>query len=261
MNSNIRELTDDFDALKGMKNVPSPLYFIGNIELLRRPRISIVGSRKPLNYTKNYTHLFAQKLSQAGICIVSGGAMGVDGIAHSAAGVENTIMVSGTGLDVRYPSVNQNLIKEIETKGLVLSQFKMGEPSLKWNFPLRNELIVALGEVLIVTQADLNSGTMHSVSYARKMGKKIYVLPHRLGESEGTNSLLAQGLAEALFDVDDLIAQYGNETLTCKDDFLSYCDTFPLYQEAIAMYGQKVFEYECLGKIVIENGRIKRTLT
>jgi len=260
MNSNIERLTEDFDAFKGMKNVPSPLYFIGNTALLKRPKISIVGSRKPLNYTKNYTHLFAQRLSLAGICIVSGGAMGVDAIAHTGAGAQNTIMISGTGLDVRYPTVNQNLIKEIETKGLVLSQFTMGEPSLKWNFPLRNELIVALGEVLIVTQADVNSGTMHSVSYARKMGKKIYVLPHRLGESEGTNSLLEQGLAEALFDVDDLVSQYGNETLTCKDDFLTYCDTFPLYQDAISAYGQRVFEYECLGKIVVENGRIKRTL-
>ena len=258
MNSNIQELNEHFDAFKGIKNLPSPLYFIGNPELLKRPKISIVGSRKPLNYTKNYTHLFAQKLSDAGICIVSGGAMGVDAIAHVGAGAQNTIMVSGTGLDVRYPTLNQNLIKEIELKGLVLSQFKRGDPSLKWNFPLRNELIVALGEVLIVTQADLNSGTMHSVSYAQKMGKKIYVLPHRLGESEGTNDLLAKGLAEVLFDVEDLMAQYGNKTFTCTDPFLTYCDTFPLYHEAIETYGQKVFEYECLGKIVIENGRIKR---
>ncbi len=94
MNSNIQELNEHFDAFKGIKNLPSPLYFIGNPELLKRPKISIVGSRKPLNYTKNYTHLFAQKLSDAGICIVSGGAMGVDAIAHVGAGAQNTIMVS-----------------------------------------------------------------------------------------------------------------------------------------------------------------------
>jgi len=99
---------------------------------------------------------------------------------------------------------------------------------------------------------------MHSVAYAQKMGKKIYVLPHRLGESEGTNRLLAQGFAEPLFDVDALIAEYGTTTLTCNDEFLLYCDTFPLYEEAIATFGQKVFEYECMGHIVIENGRIKR---
>jgi len=139
MNSSIETLTESFNAFKGIKNVPSPLYFIGNTELLKRPKIAIVGSRKPINYTKNYTYLFAQKLSQAGICIVSGGAMGVDALAHNGAGVDNTIMVSGTGLDVRYPTLNQNLIQEIEVKGLVLSQFKAGEPSLKWNFPLYSQ--------------------------------------------------------------------------------------------------------------------------
>jgi len=260
MNSKIGTLTGNLEALKGMKNVPTTLYYVGNRALLERPKISIVGSRKPINYTKNYTYSIAQKLSQAGICIVSGGAMGVDAIAHLGAGVDNTIMVAGTGLDVRYPSVNQHLIHEIELNGLVLSQFNVGQPSLKWNFPLRNELIVALGDVLIVTQADLNSGTMHSVAYALKMGKKIYVLPHRLGESEGTNRLLAQGLAQPLYDVTLLLKEYGKEMLTCKDDFLEYCDGFPLYHEAIDAYGSKVFEYECLGKIVVENGRIKRVM-
>lgn len=70
-------------------------------------------------------------------------------------------------------------------------------------------MIVALCEALIVTQADLKSGTMHSVAYAQAMGKKIYVLPHRLGESEGTNMLLAKGLAEPLYDIDALVALYG----------------------------------------------------
>lgn len=109
----------------------------------------------------------------------------MDTISHQGAGVSNTIMVAGTGLDKRYPTINEHLIRSIEQEGLVLSQFKAGEPSFKWNFPARNELIVALGEVLIIAQADLKSGTMHSVDFARKMGKPIYVLPHRLGESEG----------------------------------------------------------------------------
>lgn len=184
--------------------------------------------------------------------------MGVDALAHSGAGADNTIMVAGTGLDVRYPSINHALIKEIETKGLILSQFEAGEPSLKWNFPLRNELIVALCEALIVTQADLKSGTMHSVAYAQAMGKKIYVLPHRLGESEGTNMLLAKGLAEPLYDIDALVALYGQASSYDVDPFLAYCDTQPLYHEAIEKFANKVFEYECLGKIVVHNGRLVR---
>jgi len=166
--------------------------------------------------------------------------------------------VAGTGLDQRYPSINHTLIQQIEENGLVLSQFKIGEPSLKWNFPLRNELIVALGSALIVTQADIKSGTMHSVEFALKMKKKIYVLPHRLGESEGTQMLLAKGLAEAVYDIDSLIETYGDKKISCDDPFLRYCDTSPLYTEAVNLYAQTVFEYECLGKILIEHGRIKR---
>lgn len=243
----------------GMKHIPSRLFYLGNLTLLQKPKISIVGTRKPTAYTKSYTHLIAQKLSHAGICIVSGGAMGVDTLAHNGAGSDNTIMVAGTGLDVRYPSINIALIKEIETQGLVISQFEAGQPSLKWNFPLRNELIVALGEVLIVAQADMKSGTMHSVAYARAMGKKIYVLPHRLGESEGTNLLLSKGLAEPLYDIDAFIACYGRTPSSpIVDSFLLYCDTQPLYHEAIERFPDKVFEYECLGKIVVYQGRLKR---
>lgn len=242
----------------GMKHIPSKLFYIGNTKLLQKPKISIVGTRAPTAYTKSYTHLIAQKLSQAGVCIVSGGAMGVDALAHRGAGIDNTIMVAGTGLDVRYPSINNTLIKEIEMKGLVLSQFEVGQPSLKWNFPLRNELIVSLCEALIVTQADLKSGTMHSVSYAQAMGKKIYVLPHRLGESEGTTMLLAKGLAEPLYDIDAFVALYGQSSPENSDPFLAYCETQPLYHEAVAKFADKVFEYECLGKIVIQNGRIVR---
>ena len=244
--------------LERMKVYPHSLYYLGNSELLKRPKISIVGTRHPITYTKIFTAELAHKLSLAGVCIVSGGAQGVDGIAHQSAGVSNTIMVAGTGLDIRYPSLHVKLIEGIEKEGLVLSQFEAGQPSLKWNFPTRNELIVALGEALIVTQADLKSGTMHSIEFALKMQKPIYVLPHRLGESEGTHKLLSQGLATPIYDVDAFVARFADVDLTCKDDFLIYCDTHPLYHEAVAKFSQKVFEYECLGKIRVENGRINR---
>ena len=245
-------------ALEMMKVYPQLLYFLGNSNLLHRPKISIVGTRHPIMYTKLYTQELARKLSLVGVCIVSGGAQGVDGIAHQASGPSNTIMVAGTGLDIRYPSIHQKLIADIEKEGLVLSQFGAGQPSLKWNFPLRNELIVALGDALIVTQADLKSGTMHSIEFALKMQKPIYVLPHHLGDSEGTNWLLSRGLATPIYNIDAFIAQFGSSDLLSNDDFLIYCDTYPLYHDAVEKFAGKVFEYECLGKIKVENGRIKR---
>ncbi len=255
----IEKVTFHIDSLDAMKCYPDPLYFIGDLELLKRQKISIVGTRNPISYTKIYTQEIARKLSSRGVCVVSGGAQGVDGLAHSAAGASNTIMVAGTGLDMRYPQIHSKLIAQIEQDGLVLSQFEAGIPSMKWNFPLRNELVVALGEVLIVAEADLKSGTMHSVKYALKMGKQIYVLPHRLGESEGTQWLLKEGLALPILDIDAFVAQYGAENGTIETDaFLEYCDTHPLYNEAMQKFSNKVIEYECLGLICVENGRIKR---
>ena len=244
--------------LLSMKSYPKELFYIGNTELLKRPKISIVGSRKPNQYARQLSHEIAFKLSQAGICIVSGGAIGVDAICHKAAGANNTIMVAGTGLDQRYPAINRNIIEEIEKEGLVLSQFQAGVPSNKYNFPLRNELVVALGNILIVAYADINSGTMRSIEYALKMGKEVYVLPHRIGESDGTNKLLNKGLAKAIYDVGEFVAQFGvvKENNIAQDEFLDYCKTNPTYDEAIAKFGAKVFEYELSGKIIVKNGRL-----
>ena len=167
------------------------LFYKGDLSLLDKPKIAIVGSRRPRQYTKEITSKLSSILSKKYV-IVSGGAMGIDAIAHQNAQYHNTIMVAGTGLDKRYPAINKKMIQSIEDNGLVLSQFEAGVPSNRWNFPLRNELVVALGDVLIVTYADINSGTMRSVEYALKMNKQIYVLPHRIGESDGTNKLLEQ---------------------------------------------------------------------
>lgn len=255
----INNINFHIPELDSMKKYPNELFYIGNTELLKRKKISIIGSRKPNQYARQLIHVLASKLSQAGICIVSGGALGVDAISHKAAGANNTIMVAGTGLDKRYPNVNKNIIEDIENNGLVLSQFKAGTPSQRYNFPIRNEVLVALGDILIVAYADINSGTMRSIEYALKMGKEIYVLPHRLGDSEGTNKLLSQGLAQAIYDVDMFVAKFGDakEDNIVKDEFLEYCKANPIYDEAIVKFGAKVFEYELSGRITIENNFIR----
>jgi len=259
MKTNIKKIKFLIDELDSMKKYPKELFYIGNTKLLQKQKISIIGSRSPNQYCRQMTFEISSKLSSAGICIVSGGAMGVDTVAHKGATAENTIMVAGTGLDKRYPAVNSSLIQNIEKNGLVLSQFKNGIPSNRYNFPLRNEVVVALGDILIVTYADLKSGSMRSIEYALKMKKDIYVLPHRLGESDGTNDLLKKGLATAIYDIDEFILKFSkiqNKDGTV-DDFLVYCQTNPTYDEALIKYGAKVFEYELSGKINIENGVVK----
>ena len=225
-------------------------FFRGNIELLQKPKVSIVGSRRPNSYTKTMTLRLASALASRGYVVVSGGAMGVDALVHRGAGAANTIAVLPSGIDILYPSINSALLEEIGSKGLLLSQFEMGFKPTKWSFVVRNKIVVALGEYLIITQADKNSGSMRSAEIAMKMGKKIYILPQRIGESCGTNYLAREGLAEIIWDIDSFVKSK-------KDDpFIEYLKTSPNYEEAIALYGERIFEAEVDGLIEVQNMRI-----
>ena len=253
----INRINFPINELNSMKKYPNELFYIGNTELLKKRKISIVGTRRPNSYTKEFTYKLASKLSDANVCIVSGAAMGVDAIAHQGATSNNTIAVVANGLDIRYPSVNKNLIVDIEKNGLILSAYKENEKARNYTFVLRNEIVVALGEILIVTQADINSGTLSSVEYALKMGKKVYTLPHRLNESAGTQELLQNGLIEAIYDIDKFVEDIcGIKINSSDDEVLNFCRNNPTYDEAMYKFPNKIFEYELEGKIKIENGRI-----
>ncbi|UPT77921.1 DNA-protecting protein DprA [Sulfurovum sp. XGS-02] len=252
-------LTQHIPALEGMKKYPSSLFYKGNLELLQRPKVSIVGTRRPSNYTRQCTYTLANALAKRGVCVVSGAAMGVDTIAHAGAGEENTIAVVANGLDIRYPAVNQSLIAGIETKGLVLSQFNDGFRATGWSFVVRNELVVALGDILIVTEADLNSGSMRSVEYALKMGKEIFVLPQRLDESLGTNQLLQTKNAIAIHDIETFASMFGKvaDDGLEKDDFFYFCQKSPTFEESLKEFGDRVYEAEFEGIITIQNGIVR----
>lgn len=246
-------------ALDSMKKHPDKLYYKGNIDLLNRRKVSIIGSRKPNQYSQQMTHRLANELSRVGVCIVSGGAMGVDAIAHRGAGCDSTIAVLPCGIEFYYPAVNKSLLKNIEKSGLIMSQFEPGFQASNWSFVVRNEVVVALGEVLIVAQADIDSGSMRSIEFALEMGKKIYVLPHRIGESEGTNGLLLDGKVEAIYDIETFVGKFGmvNSEIDKSDPFILFCATRPTYEEAIVKFGDRVFEAELSGKIEIRNGTIE----
>jgi DNA processing protein len=254
--SEIKTLTCKIPEFEFMKKYPKELFYAGNIDLLQRRKVSIVGTRRPNQYTRNYTAKLAQALSKRGICVVSGAAMGVDAIAHKSAGALSTIAVMANGLDIRYPSVNRALIQEIESKGLVISQFALGEKARPWSFVVRNELVVALGEVLIVSEADISSGSMRSVEYALKMGKKIYVLPHRMDESRATQELLRDKKAEAIYDIDSFCNQFKELEDESFDEILEFCKNSPSYEDAYARFGDKILEYELEGKVIISNARV-----
>ena len=247
----------EIPELLSMKKYPKEIFYSGNISLLSSPKVSIVGSRKPTKYSRLFIEKLSSALSKSGICIVSGGAMGIDASAHIGATSYNTISVLPCGVDVRYPAVNKNLLSEIEKNGLLLSQFKSGSSATSWSFVVRNELVVALGEVLVVGEAEIDSGTMRSVEFALGMGKEIFVLPQRHGESDGTNQLLRDKKAEAIYDIDEFVSRFSTnkvDTLEAEDEFMEFCKRNPTYDAALAKYPQKLFEAELNGDIEIKNG-------
>ncbi|MCW8822279.1 MAG: DNA-protecting protein DprA [Sulfurovum sp.] len=252
-------LTQHIPALDGMKKYPSTLFYKGNLDLLQRPKVSIVGTRRPSNYTRQFTYSLANALAKRGVCVVSGAAMGVDAIAHAGAGEDNTIAVVANGLNIRYPAVNKSLIEGIENNGLVLSQFNDGFRATGWSFVVRNELVVALGDILIVTEADLNSGSMRSVEYALKMGKEIFVLSQRLDESSGTNQLLKDMQATAIHNIETFASTFGQiaQDDMEKDDFFYFCQTTPTFDESLKKFGDRVYEAELEGVITIQNGMVR----
>ncbi|MDQ7084959.1 MAG: DNA-processing protein DprA [Sulfurovum sp.] len=254
-------LSEHITPLEAMKTYPPKLYYKGNLDLLSRPKISIVGTRRPSSYTKKMTYILAKALAARGVCVVSGVAMGVDAIAHEGAGAKNTIAVVANGLDIRYPVVNKNLIESIENHGLMLSQFEAGFRATGWSFVVRNEVVVALGDLLIVTEAALESGSMHSVKFAQKMGKEIFVLPHRLDESLGTNYLLSRGEATAIQDIEMFASRFGieaNDNIE-KDDFFYFCQKSPTLDSTLEVFGERVYEAEIEGIITIHNGIVRLT--
>jgi len=249
MNLQIPELTS-------MKKYPKNLSLEGDMSLLQRRKVSMVGTRKPSNYTRIMTSTLANTLAKYGVVVVSGAAIGVDALAHKGAKVANTIAVLPTGIKQRYPKINAQLIEDIKDEGLIMSQFDDDFRATKYSFLQRNEVVVALGEVLIVTEADLKSGSMRSVEFALEMEKKIYVLPHRLGESEGTNSLLLEGRAEAILDIETFCAQFGTLEQPQLSPFLEYCKKNPSYDEAVGRFPTEIFEAELEGSIYVENATV-----
>jgi len=256
----MKKLNEKIIELESMKKYPKELFVSGNTELLNKLKISIIGSRKPTKYSQQMTRNLALAASKANMCVVSGGAMGIDAIAHLGAKSSNTISVLPCGIDIKYPAVNKNLLTEIENNGLLISQFKLGFKATAYSFVLRNEVVVALGDVLIVAEADFNSGSMRSIEFALKMGKEIYVFPQRLGESEATNELLKNNKAKAIYNIDEFIYKLsGINTKNDKndDEFINFCKTNPTYEMTLKKYPNKMFEAELSGEISIVKGKVQ----
>lgn len=185
------------DEFRQLSIPPYGFYYKGNINLLTRRRGSIVGSRKPSFYGLDMCSRISTYMAKLDIVIVSGLAQGIDSIAHKAAldAGGGSIGILGCGIEVVYPSGNRLLYNRMAYEGLIISEFQPFDKPLKFHFPMRNRLISALGEALVVVEASLRSGSLITANESLNLGKDIIAVPGRVGESnfEGCNQLIKDG--------------------------------------------------------------------
>lgn len=197
-------------ALLQTADPPLLLYTQGDAELLNSPCLAIVGSRNPTPQGAENARAFAEHLGRAGLTIVSGLALGIDGAAHSGAlaGGARTIAVVGTGLDRVYPRANRELAHRIAERGLVVSEFNLGTEPLAANFPQRNRIIAGLSLGTLVVEAALESGSLITARHAVEAGRDVFAIPGSIHspQSRGCHALIKQG-AKLVDDTRDVLEE------------------------------------------------------
>lgn len=204
-------------ALLNIEDPPLMLYLLGGNDLdlaaSLGSSVAVVGSRNPTAQGLDNAHQFSRALSSAGMTVVSGLALGVDGAAHRGAlegmaqdsGRLATIAVVGTGLDRVYPKSHRELAHAISRHGLILSEYPLGTPPIAANFPKRNRLIAGLSQGTLVVEAALKSGSLITARLAAEQGKEVFAIPGSIHSvhSRGCHSLIRQGakLVESAQDV------------------------------------------------------------
>ncbi|WP_312514742.1 DNA-processing protein DprA [Massilia sp.] len=194
----------DADYPAALAEIPDPpllLYISGRRELLTRPLVAVVGSRNASVQGKLDAESFSAALSSAGLCVVSGLALGIDTAAHEGAlrGAGSTIAVVGTGLDRVYPARNRDLAHRIAAHGCLVSEYALGTPPLAANFPRRNRVISGLAAGVLVVEAAAQSGSLITAQMAAEQGREVFALPGSI------HSALAKGCHRLIRDGAQLV--------------------------------------------------------
>ena len=218
MNYNFITINDDVypECLKEISNPPLKLYYKGNLDLLKEERlIAVVGTRNPSSYGKLCCEYMVKKMTSANITVVSGFAKGIDSIAHKTSLLTDgkTIAVIASGLDIVYPASNLSLYREIEEKGLILSEYEAGVKPFKSNFPQRNRIIAGLSKGTIVVESKNRGGSLITADLALEFNRDVYAVPGDVFSeySKGCNNLIRDSRAKSLSNINELLEDYSWE--------------------------------------------------
>jgi DNA processing protein len=200
------------DLLRHIGQPPPVVYFYGNSALLEMTSVAVVGSRAATSYGRRVGRTIARDLGLAGICVVSGLALGIDAAAHSGAldAAGATIGVLGCGLDVVYPRGNRHLYERLRASGLLISEYPLGTRPEGFRFPARNRIIAGLSRAVVVVEASKKSGSLITVQHALEQGREIFSVPGQVDsvKSAGTHWLVQQGATLAV-SAADVISHLG----------------------------------------------------
>ncbi len=195
------------------------IYAWGNLELLKKLKFAIVGTRKPTEYGKNLAYKFAQVLSQK-MVIVSGGAVGIDTYAHLGS-IPNTIVVLGSGINILHPKNNEKLFKRIYNEGgLIISQFPFDFQPSRETFPIRNLTIAALSLGILLVEGSDDSGALITAKYGSEMNKEVFTIPNRVDipQAKGPIKLIKENVAKVVESPDDILNEFKLGSIKVEKD-------------------------------------------
>lgn len=198
--------------LLNIADPPPLLYLKGRRELLNLPMLAIVGSRNATPQGLANAEAFAEAASNAGLCVISGMALGVDAAAHHGGlrGTAASIGIVGTGLDIVYPGRNRNLAHLLAERGALISEFPLGTPAVGSNFPRRNRIISGMSRGCLVVEAAPESGSLITARHALEEGRDVFAVPGSIHSplSKGCHALIKQG-AKLVESIEDILDEFG----------------------------------------------------
>lgn len=237
--------------LSCIQDPPYLLYCAGRLSCLQMPMIALVGTRRASRYGMDMAAMLTRGLCEAGICVVSGLARGIDSAAHQAAldSHGHTVGVLGSGIDTPYPPENTPMLRKIAGGiGLVISEYPLGAEPVAFHFPHRNRIISGLSMGVVFVEGKIRSGGMHTVNAALDQGREVFAVPGHVGTegSEGPHMILREG-ARLVTSAQELLEDLGLAQCECssktadisgltlvQQEIVSALRVEPLYLEELA---------------------------
>lgn len=239
-------------ALKQLPDAPIALFAKGDVSLLNNPQVAIVGSRRPTPVGVKVADEIAGQLAGAGICVTSGMALGIDGIAHvgalNAGGASTAVL--GSGLDLVTPIRHQKLFERLSRCGLIISEYPLGYPASRYTFPERNRIVSGLSLGVIIVEAAQRSGTLITARLATEQNRELMVVPGSAMSAQyaGSHALIQQGAA---------LVCNAQDVLHCLADQLGHwCQVAEAQQVATPKESLSHEEQSLLGVIGGESTRV-----